>query len=987
MPDYAAAAKAALAEKRYNDACELADKALEKNWNNVKALEAAGFAANALSEWERAARYWSTLTKLQPQRAGPYSQALTAYDILGETEKAFEMIDGAIKSNPDNTIFRIEYIDLLGKNGREDEARAEAAQALELITLAKDFSALIRLGRWFASIGEETRALELFEQAKAYNPNSPDPKVYQARISYQIHKIDDAWRLWSEIQSEGIFNRPYEPAIFLARIAHQRGWSSEVEKYCLAAIDAEPHQMEPYKTLINLYIRQRRLPEAEALNERFTSYLPNDPRPFLTRALVKEYQKDIDAARELFAQTLKEWPDNDDVRFAYGEFLRRQRDHEQAVSFWREQTLKKPQNIRYHIEVLRVYVAMEDWARTSDYAENSILAIDPDNSEAMVHLASALRRLGESTRSAKVSLRGMEIHPDIVDFWQSYLLHALDIDNADDVIKTAEAAKKHFSNDNARDLYSLSRILLTAEMRDDAHVSLRKAIEHTPDDIRLHSLLGRSLLEQGDFMAAVPHARKIRQSNLQDPLPPLALAKAKIVENFNSGSGKNSNFPSLAPENVFCEIVNRATSSTKKEKGDVRNQVLIVTSTLGSGGAERQVAYTARGVKIVPHSFDEIEVLAEDLNPDLKRDFFRPDIEEIGTTVQAIRDIGGRGLARDHLAVHPEDRSDIILLETLIPELSRIAVPVYGYIKQHRPCVVHAWQDFINVAVGYAALCAGVPRIILSTRSTRPDARRRERRYLKLGYQLLMQRPEVIMLNNSKAGARDYEDWLELPYGTVGTIYNGLDLEVMYQRASPENVAAVREQLDFPEGCKIVGGVMRFSEEKRPDLWVAVAMRAAALDESIRFFIAGDGPMRPALEQEVSVAGLGDKIRFVGRQSPIEPWMANMDILFLSSRMEGLPNVLIEAQALGTVVASMAVGGAPEALKDGETGFLLHNPDPDEIARTFIERLQNEEWMNSASQAARDFVKDNFSIEAMATNTIGAYDGRKDAFPIVETEG
>ena len=75
-----------------------------------------------------------------------------------------------------------------------------------------------------------------------------------------------------------------------------------------------------------------------------------------------------------------------------------------------------------------------------------------------------------------------------------------------------------------------------------------------------------------------------------------------------------------------------------------------------------------------------------------------------------------------------------------------------------------------------------------------------------------------------------------------------------------------------------------------------------------------------------------------------------MDLLFLSSRVEGLPNVLIEAQALGVPVASMAVGGAVETFQDGETGILIRSEAPDTIADAINAFMGNKDAMANARQ-------------------------------------
>ena len=100
---------------------------------------------------------------------------------------------------------------------------------------------------------------------------------------------------------------------------------------------------------------------------------------------------------------------------------------------------------------------------------------------------------------------------------------------------------------------------------------------------------------------------------------------------------------------------------------------------------------------------------------------------------------------------------------------------------------------------------------------------------------------------------------------------------------------------------------------KRPHLWLDVAERVAAAVPRSRFVIVGDGALRAELQARIDGSGLGDRITLAGRQNPVEPWIAAMDTMLLASEVEGLPNVLLEAQALGVPVVTTDAGGSGEA--------------------------------------------------------------------------
>ncbi len=175
----------------------------------------------------------------------------------------------------------------------------------------------------------------------------------------------------------------------------------------------------------------------------------------------------------------------------------------------------------------------------------------------------------------------------------------------------------------------------------------------------------------------------------------------------------------------------------------------------------------------------------------------------------------------------------------------------------------------------------------------------------------------------------------------------------------------IRARLSIPLDSQVIGGVMRFSSEKRPDLWVETLISATKQSPNVYGLIVGDGPMRNALMAKVESAGLASRIRFAGRQTPVEPWMSAMDMLFLSSVTEGLPNVLIEAQALGVPVATMNVGGAPETLCEGKSGIILEDTVPENLARQMIAVLESPDRMKNMSEDAMSFVNSRFDISIM----------------------
>jgi glycosyltransferase involved in cell wall biosynthesis len=101
--------------------------------------------------------------------------------------------------------------------------------------------------------------------------------------------------------------------------------------------------------------------------------------------------------------------------------------------------------------------------------------------------------------------------------------------------------------------------------------------------------------------------------------------------------------------------------------------------------------------------------------------------------------------------------------------------------------------------------------------------------------------------------------------------------------------------------------------------------------------------------------------------------IAAMDIFLLTSRAEGLPNVLVEAQALGTIVVTTDVGGASETIERGKTGWILESEDPEYAANLLVRLIFEQEKNTKEKINAREFVKRAFSADRMIDELVAIY--------------
>jgi colanic acid/amylovoran biosynthesis glycosyltransferase len=171
-----------------------------------------------------------------------------------------------------------------------------------------------------------------------------------------------------------------------------------------------------------------------------------------------------------------------------------------------------------------------------------------------------------------------------------------------------------------------------------------------------------------------------------------------------------------------------------------------------------------------------------------------------------------------------------------------------------------------------------------------------------------------------------------------------------------------------PSSGKRIISVGRLSAEKG-QAGLLEAFAAVSRDHGgVELVLIGEGPERELLQSRAAALGIGNKVTFAGRCGEMETieQIARSDILVLSSFMEGLPIVLMEAMAVGTPVIASRVAGIPELVEDGKTGLLFTPSDWDALAECIRRLLENDALRPKLARAGSAAVKREFDVERSA---------------------
>ena len=455
-----------------------------------------------------------------------------------------------------------------------------------------------------------------------------------------------------------------------------------------------------------------------------------------------------------------------------------------------------------------------------------------------------------------------------------------------------------------------------------------------------------------------------------------------IVGDWERASGSVANKSNVSSVRVLGALFDRVLEQREKT-GDVRvhanRSALLLTGSLGAGGAERQLVTTAVGLHaMAPQQraledgvvLDSVGVIARSLRDRKDGSFFLDDLNRAGLEVRSYRDLPDFGGSLDTSGVRPA----LSALGFLPWSTAEAVMKLTDYLKARKPEVVHIWQDGLVYAAGLAAVLAGVPRIVLSGRSAPPpDRRARYPIEYDIIYKSLMRMPGVKLSVNSHHAAKRYAAWLDIDPQRITVIPNGVCALPPAGNTAAQSEFQMFEMRTGPASLTL-GGVMRLDEVKRPLLWIDAAAAVLRKFPQARLIIVGDGPFRPRMERRAEALGIKERCLFVGRSTFVGYWLSKMDALMLLSEFEGLPNALIEAQLAGVPVVTSAAGGAPETLIPGKTGLVVSvDASAFEIADAVARLTASREELQAMGVMAKQWAAEAFPVQRMLANTLELY--------------
>jgi glycosyltransferase involved in cell wall biosynthesis len=205
--------------------------------------------------------------------------------------------------------------------------------------------------------------------------------------------------------------------------------------------------------------------------------------------------------------------------------------------------------------------------------------------------------------------------------------------------------------------------------------------------------------------------------------------------------------------------------------------------------------------------------------------------------------------------------------------------------------------------------------------------------------------------------------------GRFAVVHNGLDPERVVENTGGAAVW-LRDELGLPRTTMVVGTVGRLATEKDHDTFLRAVARARTDRPELHAVIAGDGALRASLESRAGELGLDGHVHFLGARKDSRRIIAALDLFVLASRIEGFPNVLLEAAFLGVPAIATAVGGAADVLTLEDLAWA---GDSERLGRMIVARLGALDQARFHAAAVRRRALERFTAERSARRWLTLY--------------
>jgi len=377
----------------------------------------------------------------------------------------------------------------------------------------------------------------------------------------------------------------------------------------------------------------------------------------------------------------------------------------------------------------------------------------------------------------------------------------------------------------------------------------------------------------------------------------------------------------------------------------------LITRFLKWGGAERNTFRSMKALTEDPEGKYEVELAVgrENNKNQLKK----------------IRETGIQTHELSHLTnpIHP------------IKDLSAL-FELYSFLKRENYDIIHTHQTKASILGRIAAKAAGIPVIIYGVHGSTFSGIGEPLRSLLL----VLERFAARFTDRFVSVGEDLRDrFLEQGIGSKETfriVRSAMKLDPFYEagRMGEEKRNKKRLELGLKPGELVIGKVASLEARKGHEYALEVAAKLTDKYDGVKFIFVGEGEERSKLESQVEDMKLSDRVIFSGYREDIAEVMGIFDVFIFTSLREGLPQVLIQAVAVGLPIVTFNVEGACEVVKNGENGYIVPLKGVEALEEKLEMLIREPDLREKIGRKGSEILGDKWGIDKMKEDTINLYD-------------
>ena len=269
--------------------------------------------------------------------------------------------------------------------------------------------------------------------------------------------------------------------------------------------------------------------------------------------------------------------------------------------------------------------------------------------------------------------------------------------------------------------------------------------------------------------------------------------------------------------------------------------------------------------------------------------------------------------------------------------------------------ILHTHLPFGHIAGRTAARMLSAPLVVVSTIHL-PPWELRPSRFRALRLALRFRGPIVAASESIRVGLIRK---MYIPARKINVIHNGVAL-IEADQPSP-----LREELNIPASCPLLGTASRLSPEKGLDVLLHSLALLFKRRQVFHCVIAGAGPLETDLRRLALKLKLQDRVHFLGFRRDVPRILKALDVFILPSRYEAFGLAAAEALRAGVPVVATDAGGIRELVRNGQTGILVQPEDPAALTEGICRMLDHPSQSLTFSRQARSVIREHFSLKKM----------------------